>query len=82
MKSLVLYCKSVPNVTLSDKTKNVKTQQCNTVEFHINLWKAKNGVVKIMPKLIFDFGIKFESTITELCVFLPFRISKKQALRI
>lgn len=77
MKSLVLYCKSIPKDALCNTMDGKAPQYNNTVEFHINLWKAKNGVVKIMPNLIFDFGIKFESTITELCIFLPFRISKE-----
>lgn len=77
MKSLVLYCKSIPKDALCNTIDGKTPLYNNTVEFHINLWKSKNGVVKIMPNLIFDFGIKFESTITELCIFLPFRISKE-----
>ena len=77
MKSLVLYCKSIPKDALCNTIDGKAPLYNNTVEFHINLWKSKNGVVKIMPNLIFDFGIKFESTITELCIFLPFRISKE-----
>ena len=68
MKSLVLYCKSIPKDALCNTIDGKAPQYNNTVEFHINLWKAKNGVVKIMPNLIFDFGIKFESTITELAL--------------
>lgn len=77
MKSLVLYCKSIPKDALCNTIDGKTPLYNNTVEFHINLWKSKNCVVKIMPNLIFDFGIKFESTITELCIFLPFRISKE-----
>ena len=74
MNSLVLYSKSDNKETTSnDDSKKHETEK---VEFHINLWKVKNGIIKVIPNLIFDFGIKFDSTITELCLFLPFRISK------
>ena len=75
MNSLVLYSKSDNKETTSnDDSKKHETEK---VEFHINLWKVKNGIIKVIPNLIFDFGIKFDSTITELCLFLPFRISKE-----
>ena len=80
MKSLILYCKSNNNEVLSDDKKTVdETRQLKgeTVEFHVNLWKTKNGVIRIKSSLIFDFGIKFDSSITDLCIFLPFRISSK-----
>ena len=79
MNSLVLYCKSDDKETTSNN--NSQQHKAETVEFHINLWKVKKGVVKVIPNLIFDFGIKFDSTITELCLFLPFRISKKQGVK-
>lgn len=79
MNSLVLYCKSDDKETTSNN--DSQQHKAETVEFHINLWKVKKGVVKVIPNLIFDFGIKFDSTITELCLFLPFRISKKQGVK-
>lgn len=69
MNSLVLYCKG------NEQSDN------STVEFHINLWKAKSGIIKVVPNLIFDFGIKFDSNITELCIFLPFRIPEKNSVK-
>ena len=79
MNSLVLYSKSDNKETTSnDDSKKHETEK---VEFHINLWKVKNGIIKVIPNLIFDFGIKFDSTITELCLFLPFRISKELGVK-
>ena len=83
MNSFVLYCKSGNiNATSRDvKDDGYKQNEIGLVEFHINLWKVKNGVVRVMPNLIFDFGIKFNSRITELCLFLPFCISKKLGVK-
>lgn len=83
MNSLVLYCKSGNiNATSRDvKDDGSKQNEIGLVEFHINLWKVKNGVVRVIPNLIFDFGIKFNSRITELCLFLPFCISKKLGVK-
>lgn len=79
MNSLVLYCKSDNKEITSNY--DPQQQKNEIVEFHINLWKVKNGIIKVIPNLIFDFGIKFDSTITELCLFLPFRISKKLGVK-
>lgn len=80
MKSLVLYSKFSTSdiIDLKDKPKQIDK---NEVELHINLWKIKNGIVRIKPNLVFDFGIKFDSTISELCLFLPFRIPKKHGYK-
>lgn len=78
MKSLVLYCKYIETTNESTTEENVEK---DSIEFHINLWKTKNGIVRIAPKLIFDFGIKFDSSIQQLCLFLPFQITKKENVK-
>lgn len=83
MKSLVLYCKSRNNIQESESKQEADKSWSldnRNVEFHINLWKTKNGVIRIKPSLIFDFGIKFNKDITELCLFLPFRIPSQKGV--
>lgn len=84
MKSLVLYCNYSKEKKEFEGKQEVDTCRLpdkNNVEFHINLWKIKNGVIRITPSLIFDFGIKFSNDITELCLFLPFRVPSHNGVK-
>lgn len=84
MKSLVLYCnysKEKKEFEGKQEVDTCRLHDKNNVEFHINLWKIKNGVIRITPSLIFDFGIKFSNDITELCLFLPFRVPSHNGVK-
>lgn len=84
MKSLVLYCNYSKEKKEFEGKQEIDTCRLpdkNNVEFHINLWKIKNGVIRITPSLIFDFGIKFSNDITELCLFLPFRVPSHNGVK-
>lgn len=76
MNSLALFCKL--NEDCLDSAQQEKT---NIVECHINLWKTKHGLIEIKPNIVFDFGIKFDSIINEICIFLPFHISKNNGVK-
>ena len=50
----------------------------NTVELHINIWKVKQGLIRIKDLLYIDFGIKFSSKCDKFLLYLPFKIKDNQ----
>lgn len=80
MKSFVLYYSNNYNASTSSEelrgNEQAKQTRCNPFELHINLWKIKNGVLRVKSDLVFDFGVKFDSEIAKLCLFLPFKVSR------
>lgn len=49
----------------------------NLAEAHVNIWKVHVGTIFSSVKLFYDFGLKINPNIGDVCLFIPFEIQEK-----
>lgn len=60
----------------SEKNKSDRSSKKIT-EVHINIWKIQNCGIKSKTRFFFDFGVKLDPTIKDVCLFVPFEINER-----